>query len=296
MHSTIGGAGRGFVKTGAAYEMLHASSIGATGITLAWGMNDHGEVVGAYADDTTIGHAFLKRSDGYYNIDFPGGSPYTSAFDINSDGQIVGGYSDTAGVIHGFVLSATGYETLDFPGAAGWTHARGINSLGDIVGDYRDSSGRHHAFLATKISTATPVIVDIKPGSATNPINLNANGVVPIAVLTTADFNAAWIDITSVRFANAPASHAAWEDIDFDGDLDLVLHFQISQTNLIDVYADLLRHDLSDGTLDNNHQVTDLVLSGRYSQSGQDFIDFSGADAVDLFMTGTRLRNLLEQL
>src|SRR5512138_4044912 len=36
----------------------------------------------------------------------------------------------------------------------------------------------------------TPVTIDIKPGDASNRINLSARGLLPVAVLTTRDFDA----------------------------------------------------------------------------------------------------------
>ncbi len=75
----------------------------------------------------------------------------------------------------------------------------------------------------------TTVTIDIKPGSATNPINLKSNGVIPVAILTTPTFDATTVDVSSVRFGPGDATevhgHGHVEDVDGDGDLDLVLHF-----------------------------------------------------------------------
>jgi hypothetical protein len=72
--------------------------------------------------------------------------------------------------------------------------------------------------------------VDIKPGSADNPINLVSEGMVPVAVLSHADFDAATLDPQTAVFGpnGASAIHDAWhlDDVDLDGDMDLVLHFE----------------------------------------------------------------------
>jgi hypothetical protein len=84
--------------------------------------------------------------------------------------------------------------------------------------------------------TTIPVAIDIKPGSNPNSINPASNGVIPVAVLTDAAFDAASLDVATVRFgatgAEAAPVHSAMEDVDGDGDLDLVLHFRAQQTGL----------------------------------------------------------------
>lgn len=75
------------------------------------------------------------------------------------------------------------------------------------------------------------VTIDVKPGSDENPINCgNENGVIPVAILTTADFDAADVDCSTVRFGPGLAAETHGkchvEDVDYDGDLDLMLHFR----------------------------------------------------------------------
>jgi len=76
----------------------------------------------------------------------------------------------------------------------------------------------------------TEVDIDIKPGSFPNSINLNSKGVIPVAILTTAVFDATDVDPTTVLFAGAEPVRWAVEDVDGDGDLDLVLHFKTQET------------------------------------------------------------------
>lgn len=80
------------------------------------------------------------------------------------------------------------------------------------------------------------VAVDIKPGSYPNSITPDNSGVIPVAILTTADFDALTIDADSVLFGpdEAERSHrqAHVYDVDGDGDLDLLFHFRTQQTGI----------------------------------------------------------------
>ena len=85
-------------------------------------------------------------------------------------------------------------------------------------------------------STLIPATIDIKPGSFPNSINLKSKGVIPVAILTTDDFDATIVDPLSVLFGpnGATESHGKGhiEDVDGDGDLDMVLHFNTLETGI----------------------------------------------------------------
>jgi hypothetical protein len=76
------------------------------------------------------------------------------------------------------------------------------------------------------------VMIDIKPGSDPNSINLKSKGVVPVAVLTTDDFDASTVDPVTVVFAGASPLRWTMEDVDGDGDMDLLFHFKTQELNL----------------------------------------------------------------
>ena len=90
----------------------------------------------------------------------------------------------------------------------------------------------------SQINVIQLVDVDIKQGSNPNLINLKSNGVIPLAILTTPGFDAAQVDPSSVRFGpnQAKETHnkGHLEDVDGDGDTDLVLHFRIQETGIKD--------------------------------------------------------------
>ena len=84
---------------------------------------------------------------------------------------------------------------------------------------------------------AIEVDIDIKPGSFPNSINSNSRGRIPVAILSTADFDApSEVDKASVTFGRtgdedslAKCNKSA-EDVNADGLLDQVCHFKTQAT------------------------------------------------------------------
>jgi len=74
--------------------------------------------------------------------------------------------------------------------------------------------------------------IDIKPGSYPNSINLGSKGMVPVAVLTTDDFDASTVDPDTVSFAHASPERWMLEDVDGDGDMDMLFHFKTQDLDL----------------------------------------------------------------
>lgn len=78
-----------------------------------------------------------------------------------------------------------------------------------------------------------PILIDIKPGSDPNSINLTSKGSIPVAIFSTDTFDAATVDPLTVSLAGAEVRlrgrgtpMSAFEDVDGDGLLDLVLHVE----------------------------------------------------------------------
>lgn len=71
--------------------------------------------------------------------------------------------------------------------------------------------------------------IDIKPGSFSNSINPESAGVIPVALLTTATLDATSVDVGTVAFGptgtEATPVRSSFEDVDRDGDTDVVFHF-----------------------------------------------------------------------
>jgi parallel beta-helix repeat protein len=163
----------------------------------------------------------------------------------------------------------------------------------DPSDDYTIHPGNTSEFSAAMpIEQGFMVEIDIKPGSDSNPVNLNSNGVITVAILADANFDPSCVQVDTVVFAGAYAIQHAFEDVDADGDLDLVMHFRIEDTNLDEIYQQLLEDDQNaDGVLDSTHQEVQAWLFG---QAGDEL--FAGVDDMDVFLSGKNLRELLDEL
>ena len=85
------------------------------------------------------------------------------------------------------------------------------------------------------------VEVDIKPGSYPNSINLDSNGKVPVAIFSSATFDATTVDPLTVTLADALVSikgkgtpMSSVEDVNGDGYDDLVVHVDTDGLQLTD--------------------------------------------------------------
>jgi len=128
--------------------------------------------------------------------------------------------------------------------------------------------------------------VDIKPGSADNPVQLGSSGMLPVALLSTqvakgepSEFDAREADPSTITLGNDDGSDthvatrpngtpmASLEDVDGDGDLDLIMQFRIPA---LEANGDLTA------------STTGLVLNGTRSTDGR---RFKGSDHVRILPT-----------
>ena len=80
------------------------------------------------------------------------------------------------------------------------------------------------------------VTIDIKPGDEPTVMDPSSEGMVPVAILSSPDFDATTVDPGSIRFGangdDAAPVRTITEDVDQDGDTDLMFLFRAAQTNI----------------------------------------------------------------
>jgi hypothetical protein len=90
--------------------------------------------------------------------------------------------------------------------------------------------------LATVVSAASEVIVEIRPRGEANGLNPNSDKEFRVAIPSGNGFNAATVDPNTVRFGATSTEAApvnfALRDVDRDGDTDMVLRFEIQDMGI----------------------------------------------------------------
>lgn len=128
---TLLGKKHGLLVTQGTYQTMDFPSATTT-FTFGAGINDRGDIVGRYADNTGP-HGFIRMADGSFTkIDVAGATVFVLNA-INSDGSAIVGRIQIAGAFHGLFWSAGVARTFDFPDAIG-TFAFGITDANEIVG------------------------------------------------------------------------------------------------------------------------------------------------------------------
>lgn len=114
--------------------------------TFLYGINNAGDMVGAYVDDGEHTHGFLLSDGTFTTIDYPD-SALSVAAGINNNGVITGQYNDSDGIGHGFVFSDNHFTTKDL-GEGYQTFPTAIDDVGDLVGFCTDSESNFHGCVA----------------------------------------------------------------------------------------------------------------------------------------------------
>jgi hypothetical protein len=204
--------------------------------------------------DTPVSIPPYYSSSDYWGTGFPLWQKYAeitggTAFKINTDGSIPGGVA-IGDFIAGLITEQVGHiDTLGLevrdPAYAGWlTEVSPAHTGIDLDEDASfpfdititvppgTPSGEHSFSVALvgdgvvyaeqqvtiTVYDTVEVLLDIKPGSCPNPLNVRSNGVLPAAIAGSAALDAATIDPATIRLAGVAPLRWNLEDVTSPGD------------------------------------------------------------------------------
>jgi len=231
---------------------------------------------------------------------------YATAGDPTTSLTYVGAYTQAVGPYGTFDQGGNVAEWMHYENQTGstrsvrggsWEDSKEYSGRGISIGAHVTSENDNWGFRVVMISES--VVIDIKPGSCPNSWNRESNGVLPVAILGTEDFDVTDIDVSSVTISRAagaggsigpnegpPGPHSVFEDVgtpfegeecgcqeaEGDGILDLSMKFRTQDV------ANLLPVD------DPNGALVPLVVSGTLLD-GTPFT--SSSDCVRLVPPGS---------
>ena len=212
------------VKSGGTLNLLYGGAInGAVGVESYGTLNIEGGQVNGDVFVNGDSEVNIKGGDiegDIYPWDITVGAQANLTV-FGTDFEVTNGMIDSSGTYFtpdkGSICSLTG----EFGGGAGDIDLLFYVYFSDI-----------HIFLAPPDPGVIEVLIDIKPGSEQNSINLKSKGVVPVAVLTTDSICAEMINPSTVVFAGAAPQNWSFEDVDDDGKDDIIFHFRTHELGL----------------------------------------------------------------
>jgi len=188
----------------------HTVGLKSNGTVVAVGDNQLGQLeVGSWTDIVQVSAGYL----------------HTVGLKSNGTVAVVG--NDWGGQIN-----AVGTWTNIVQVAGGDCHTVGLKSNGTVVAVGENYWGQLD-ISDWNLLVSRLVTIDIKPGSLPNSINLKSKGKVPVAILSTDDFDAYDVDPDTCIFANANPVHWKMVDVNKDGDRDMLLQFMTQELELI---------------------------------------------------------------
>jgi hypothetical protein len=148
-------------------------------------------------------------------------------------------------------LSPTVVEDFDAPGTVVFTEtisldgvvAEGTTLFATVTFYANSYPDITDAEIGKQTISVTNGYLDIKPGSYPNSINTKSNGVIPVALLGSANLDVTTVDVTTLRFGpnDAQPKHDPTDpdvytehlqDVNYDGYTDLVSHYKTKQTGI----------------------------------------------------------------
>jgi hypothetical protein len=202
----------------------------------------HGNVVNNGTFETTLTAALYTGLDPLYNKAFTNNGAFVSDSSVNVFTDLIIGEG---------VYMQGDWEDLWYVGG----RLLGVKVAGNTVTNISGAEGMYVFYLPNVPENAylggqtydltgggklmpTPTIpklveIDVKPGTYPNDVSLNSHGLVPVAILKTADSDASSVDPGTVAIGGSKAVRWTWEDVNNDGVIDLLFHFKTQELDLI---------------------------------------------------------------
>ncbi len=183
------------------------------------------------ANSTAGGDCFGSITSAGHNLDSDGTCSFTATGDLQNTDPMLGPLADNGGptFTHALLAGSPAIDAGSPDCPPPDTDQRGVARPQGAACDIG-------AYEFEPTVTPTPVDIDIKPGGDPNSINLHRKGVIPVAILTTPVFDATIVDADTVQFGPGAATkahkQAHVEDVEDDGDLDVVLHFRTQDADI----------------------------------------------------------------
>jgi len=157
-----------------------------------------------------------------------------------------------------FKLPSTGYYLVGVSNSP-----RHLQAGGKLLNPTKIAGGSYTLVISGVSSPMLKINIDVKPGNdEPAPFNQKSKGKIPVALISSMEFNAVTVDMASITFGATGDEHSlshcgtGGTDVNGDGRLDLVCHFENQKTGL--QYVDpetgvklegILRGKASDGRL-----------------------------------------------
>jgi hypothetical protein len=193
--------------------------------TSAYGI-DGSSIVGAYVDSSGNEHGFLYTipepaappvadADGPYTV-FVGDTLTLDGSGSTDDDNDIVSYMWDLDDNNSFETDAGGQAIFDVNFAYLQSIGLLVNNIYNIHLKVTDSKGQSDVNDTTLTIVPKPalvVAVDIKPGGCPNPLNVKSSGVLPVAILGTAELDVSTIVPTSIQLAGVEAIRNSYEDV-----------------------------------------------------------------------------------
>lgn len=222
-------------------EVVISAAIGVPGATETISTPRGSMTVPASTDDVDF-YSFYARAGDVITVDIDNGiggvqNVDTVAAVFNSSHAVLR-MNDNTGTLDSGSLSTADARIDNFVVPASGVYYVGVSSYprffedGGLVSGTTGPAGDYTLTISGVSPSLQQISIDIKPGSGERaPINPKSKGKIPVALLSSAGFSAMDIKPASLTFgatgneASLSKCNSAGEDVNGDGLLDMVCHF-----------------------------------------------------------------------